>query len=145
MCLGNHRLMNRTFSELEDRCYKELCRKVLSDKELDAEKQYNEYNSEREIGNRYSFKAAQWIIFNSSPFRLLTIQVEEIYIRRVLSRVSDLLVKLSVNDLSKCKEPLFALTLKISTKEILDPTSETGTESHQKSPQEEDLLPDVRS
>ena len=46
-----------TFTELEGRYHEELCKKVISDKELDAEKKYKEYDSDREIGTRYSFKA----------------------------------------------------------------------------------------
>ena len=49
--------MNSTFKKLEGRYHEELCRKVISDKELDAEKKYKEYNSDGEIGTRYSFKA----------------------------------------------------------------------------------------
>ena len=50
---------------------------MISDKELNAEKKYKEYDSEREIITRYSFKAVQWIILTSSSFRLLTVQVEK--------------------------------------------------------------------
>ena len=45
------------FTELEGCYHEELCRKVISDKELDTEKKYKEYDSNREIGTKYSFKA----------------------------------------------------------------------------------------
>ena len=37
--------------------HKELCRKVINDKKLDDVKKNKEYDSECEIGSRYSFKA----------------------------------------------------------------------------------------
>ena len=50
-------IYDSTFTELEGCYHKELCRKVISDKELDAKKKYKECDSDREIGTRYSFKA----------------------------------------------------------------------------------------
>ena len=45
-----------TFTGLDGCYHEELCRKVISDKELDTEKKYKEYDNDREIGTRYSLK-----------------------------------------------------------------------------------------